>query len=131
MHSLNGSDGLPQELDGRAVCAVCDLPLNPDSLVCAYCESARAPAAPEPPHDALVIRRLVRRAWGILLFGLVVFQPILQPATCVFALSTLRRAAFLSPRMLSLEIQLALIAAISAVLSIISWAIVLHLFGVF
>jgi hypothetical protein len=74
------------------------------------------------------LRRLTRRAWGIMFFGLLILPPILQPANVFFALSTLSKAKTLPTREPSIETQLWLIVLCSSVFSVLFWGLFLRTF---
>jgi hypothetical protein len=63
-------------------------------------------------------------------FGLIILQPILQPANVLFAMSTLRKAQTLTPRKPAVERQLVLIAVLSAGFSVLFWALFLQVFDI-
>ncbi len=110
-------------------CVTCGQPLDPDEIVCKFCDdSAYPPQNPGIPNE-VTVRTLTRRAWGIMFVGLIILQPILLPANVYLALSTLSKAKALPTRIQSLETQLKVIAFCSLVLSVVCWGLIFHIFG--
>ncbi len=117
-------------MEATIECVECGQPLEPGAIVCKHCESRQSAPTKSGSTDIVEIRTRTRRAWGILFFGLLIFQPILQPANLAFALSTLSKAKSLSARNQSIETQLTIIIVCSTVFSVLAWVFVLHAFGV-